>query len=228
MFRIYKISNKVNKKVYIGQTIYNIEKRFKEHINKSKYETYIKRPLYNAMRKYGCSEFFVEELEVVETKEEANNREKYWIKYYDSFGENGYNATEGGDDGSYNAKPVLQISKEDYSIIRKFSSTHEAGRFFGKPNTLIQRVCSGERHSSCGHYWIYEEEYNSLKNIPKRFEEKRKHSTVMQIEINSGRIVQEYKSTYEAGKRLGFDYRHIQRVCRGERNSYKGYNWKYK
>ena len=227
MFRIYKISNKINGKVYIGQTIYDVNKRFREHINKSKYETDIVRPLYLAMRKYGYDNFFVEELEIVETKDDANEREKYWIKYYNSFGENGYNATEGGDDGSYNAKSVLQISKKDYRVIQKFSSTHDAGRTFGKKNSIIQRVCSGERNSAYGYHWIYEDEYNFGVNLKERFSKKKSPRKGLQIEIKSGNILKKYKSTYDAGKILGIDYKKIYRVCTGERKSYKGYYWRF-
>ena len=94
---IYKITNTVNNKVYIGKTELSIEKRFKEHCRDSQKIRYEKRPLYSAMRKYGIENFTIEKIE------ETNNpieRECYWIDYFNSF-KNGYNATLGGDGKSY-------------------------------------------------------------------------------------------------------------------------------
>ena len=50
---IYKITNNINNKIYIGKTTYSIEKRFKEHLNDSARITSDKRPLYDAIRKDG-------------------------------------------------------------------------------------------------------------------------------------------------------------------------------
>ena len=54
---IYKITNKVNNKIYIGKTMTSIEKRFQEHIRESRKERAENRPLYRAIRKYGKREF---------------------------------------------------------------------------------------------------------------------------------------------------------------------------
>lgn len=90
---IYKITNDINDKVYIGKTEFDIEKRFKEHCRDAFKERNEKRPLYNAMNKYGIEHFKIEEIEQCNNIEK---REKYWIEYYDSYN-NGYNATLGGD-----------------------------------------------------------------------------------------------------------------------------------
>ena len=98
---IYKITNKVNQKIYIGKTSSTIQKRFQEHIQDSKRERYNKRPLYDAFEKYGIENFVIEEIEQVKNDEEACEREIYWINYYKSYigfqDSNGYNATLGGD-----------------------------------------------------------------------------------------------------------------------------------
>lgn len=105
---IYKIQNKINGKCYIGQSI-NIYKRWQEHksnsINKNHEDSYY--PLYCAIRKYGIDNF---DFSIIEecNQEELNNKEIYWVKYYNSF-ENGYNQTLGG-----NTNPLLyKISNED-------------------------------------------------------------------------------------------------------------------
>lgn len=91
---IYLIENKINGKKYIGKTYSSIEKRWKEHI---KDRIRFDRPLYRAMNKYGIENFSIQELEYCENLEE---REIYWISFYDSY-HNGYNATLGGDGKLY-------------------------------------------------------------------------------------------------------------------------------
>lgn len=88
---IYKIENLINHKVYIGQTN-NPKRRFSEHRAKG-YEINSNKVLYYAFDKYGIENF---EFSIIEETENPNEREKYWIQYYNSF-ENGYNMTEGGD-----------------------------------------------------------------------------------------------------------------------------------
>lgn len=97
MAYIYKITNQINNKVYIGKTEFSIEKRFKEHCADAFRSRNEQRPLYAAMRKYGIENFNIEEIEKTDMPEE---REKYWIEYYQSF-KNGYNATLGGDGKKY-------------------------------------------------------------------------------------------------------------------------------
>ena len=92
---IYKISNSINDKVYIGKTLSSIEKRFQEHKKDSSRDTGNIRPLYRAMNKYGYDCFFVELVEEVPI-EHLSEREQFWIEYYNSY-HNGYNATLGGD-----------------------------------------------------------------------------------------------------------------------------------
>lgn len=91
---IYKIVNDMNDKIYIGQTSFSIENRFKQHLKDSeKNLTTEKRSLYNAIRKYGKEHF---KIELIEETDSPNEREKYWIKYYNTY-KYGYNATMGGD-----------------------------------------------------------------------------------------------------------------------------------
>lgn len=94
---IYVITNDINKKQYVGKTNFSIEKRFQEHKNDcQKQRPNERRPLYNAMRKYGIEHFSIKLLEKCSTVKAAE-RERYWIKKLDTYGRNGYNATCGGD-----------------------------------------------------------------------------------------------------------------------------------
>lgn len=87
---IYKITNKVNGKSYIGQTRYTLEFRWRQHLHK-KDNTYF----HNAIHKYGEENFKKEILEKCKV-EDLNSKEIYYIAKYNTFKE-GYNLTIGGD-----------------------------------------------------------------------------------------------------------------------------------
>lgn len=92
---IYKITNLINQKAYIGKTINSIEERWKEHKKEAMRQRAENRPLYKALNKYGVENFSIELVEEVDVKN-LSEREIYWIGYYHTYTE-GYNATLGGD-----------------------------------------------------------------------------------------------------------------------------------
>lgn len=91
---IYKITNTLNNKIYIGQTVKTVQKRFTQHKNNANKSYFSQIVLYKAFNKYGFENFKCETLEEV-PNEKLDEREKYWIEYYDSYF-NGYNSTLGG------------------------------------------------------------------------------------------------------------------------------------
>ena len=124
---IYKITNKINDKIYIGQTIRSLEERVKEHKRKKNCS------LYKAFNKYGIENFDFEIIEKCNSIEEMNEKEIYWIKYYDCLMPKGYNLCEGG--GQTNGC---------------IKDTH------------ITRVCKGKRNKTGGYRWQYLEEYMAI------------------------------------------------------------------
>ena len=90
---IYKITNTINQKVYIGQT-YDINGRWAKHRYMMRHGS--TRHLYSAMRKYGEENFTIEVIEECPV-EIADNREVFWIMFYNSIDRQyGYNETPGG------------------------------------------------------------------------------------------------------------------------------------
>lgn len=116
---IYKITNKISGKCYIGQAV-DIRKRLQQHV-----ASYIRKSIlkiYKAINKYGIDNFQVEVLIILnifgknksEIKKELNAQECFYIQLYDSY-KNGYNSTPGGDSGrlgfKHTTETILKIKE---------------------------------------------------------------------------------------------------------------------
>ena len=140
MAYIYKITNILNGKIYIGKTERTVEERIKDHIQNSRRPISEKRPLYDAINKYGFSTFKVDIIEETDSPEE---REQYWIEYYQSF-KYGYNATLGGDGKRY----------LDYELIAEiFKQTGNAIQTAKKVNCSVDSVETVIKKYNLGEYY---------------------------------------------------------------------------
>lgn len=115
MIGIYKITNKINNLSYIGQST-QIEQRFREH--KKSYNWYREKnkKLYKDILEYGINNFSFEILEECFV-EELNDREQYYIKYYNTY-PNQYNMTPGGQFNAEESHPSHKLTKQDVINIR--------------------------------------------------------------------------------------------------------------
>lgn len=87
---IYKITNTVNQKIYVGSSI-NLKKRFNTHINSLIKNTHHSKTMQRAYNKYGKDSFIFEVVELVELKENLLIREQYYMDELNPFGDNGFN-----------------------------------------------------------------------------------------------------------------------------------------
>lgn len=117
MYIVYKITNKINNKVYIGITSKDLQTRWYWHCNsaQSHNDNYI---FHKAIRKYGKDNFILEVLEDNLTREESKEREIYYIKLYDCcLTDKGYNMTPGGDlypNMKGENSPISKITEEQF------------------------------------------------------------------------------------------------------------------
>lgn len=203
---IYKITNDINNKVYIGKTEKTVEQRFKQHCRESHFSRANRRPLYAAMNKYGIEHFKVETIEETNSPEE---REQFWIKEYNSYGSTGYNATKGGD-GSKRA---------DYDLIcslwKQGLSCRDISQKLGYDGATIRAalqdngISAEERHKR-----------GALK-ISKQ---------VSMLDLKTNKVLKTFPSITDSLTYLNKSAdgaSHISQVCRGKRKSAYGYKWKY-
>lgn len=146
---IYKITNLINGKLYIGQTK-NIKNRWHEHCLESA-SNRKNQILYNAMRKYGINNF---KIEIIEGPvKDYNEREKYWISYYNTYLDRtkGYNMTPGGEDppiikgeksalAEYDDKIILSIQQ---ALIENKLSNSEIRNIFNISSSYLSLINRG-------------------------------------------------------------------------------------
>ena len=175
--------------------------------------------------------------------EKLDEREIYWINYFDSKN-SGYNFADGGlgckgykhsDEEIMkmrliqNPEPIAMFDLQG-NYIRTFVSAGEAGDYLGKNSSSgIKRCCEKDKYKKAyGYIWIYERDYKSgnidwdyylskNKNLPK---------PVLQYNLNM-ELIKEYASAYETS-REGFNSATVSAACNGKYDTYKGYIWVWK
>ena len=219
-WQIYKHTNKSNGKAYIGLTKHSDPN--KRWLNGAGYSPLF--PFGRAIDKYGWDNFEHEIIESdIQTLEEANTREQYWISFYHAYvGDaecHGYNATPGGDSRENLGKPIYQLEPDTFFIVQRWSSINTAANELGIDHRSIQRVCIGEYRHAGGFCWCFEEEYSPNWQI------REDHDKMAVIDLSNN---VEYISINEASRVTGICNSSIGRVCRGEQQFAGGRKWKYK
>ena len=212
MSYIYKITNQINGKLYIGKTNRTIQERFKEHCRDYLKRGNEKRPLYSAMKKYGIRNFSIESIEECALNE-AETREKYWIEFYGSF-KYGYNATLGGDGKAYIDRDLVIKTYQELqtikSVAKQMNIDETTIRNILRDNNIIIRQTP---------------EVN-----------KDKYGITVEMYDKEGKFLRMFASYSEAGQwlidnnltgcKLGTIRTHISEVCNGKRKSAAKFVWK--
>ena len=178
---IYKITNIINGKSYIGQTKNAIKERWRYHIkdsfNKNR-ESY-NFAIHRAIRKYGINNFKIEEIENCDISK-LDEREIYWINYYNTY-YNGYNLTLGG-----GGTKKLELNEEE--IIKDY-----------KVLKTIQNVANKHNCSSGSINNILIKHKIDIKSAPEQAKEK--SMKVQRFDLY-GNLLEEYDNLYLAGEWL--------------------------
>lgn len=136
---IYKVTNLINGKIYIGQTIQSVKDRWYRHCSKSgisqaELNTHFKR----AILKYSKENFKIEVLEKCDSKL-LDAREKFYISYFNSY-ESGYNSTLGGQVGSKPYKTTKSVEDKIVSLYKEGYSLRNLGREFNLDKTTVKGI----------------------------------------------------------------------------------------
>lgn len=174
-FYVYKYTCKQTGKVYIGQTCRETP-AIRAGTNGDRYKS--SRKFYSAIKKYGWNNFELEILEKDLTLEEADLKEKEYIKLYDSIN-NGYNIFDGGHNKTTSSETKelqrqgqLNKIKENRllygtslkpSAIEKLSNMYKGKQFYLKENGATPNAKS---------VYVYDKDYNFIIEYTSRLKAK--------------------------------------------------------
>lgn len=214
---IYKITNKINGKVYIGQTIRSLERRWVEHCQKESFC----RLLHRGIQKHGKENFTVEQIDVACDRDELDKKEVYWIKFYDSMNPNkGYNLLGGGNKNhtvSDETRRKLSESgkgrkcPEHVKLILRLSKLGKT-----RAKDVVEKMIQTKTKLGC---------HKGEKNYSYG---KTGSDSPVSIGVLNVTLNKKFGSINEAGRFCGNkDCSSIVKVCKGKRKTAYGYVWRY-
>ena len=126
---IYKATNTINNKIYIGQTIHTLDRRRNQHERSFKYKNTKDNVFARALEKYGIENFVWEVIDRAETLEELNEKEEFWIRELNSLVDSG---------GGYNVKLGGSNDTQSITTRRKISEAQKGSKnhMWGKKGVL--------------------------------------------------------------------------------------------
>lgn len=248
---VYKITNLINGKVYIGQTVKTLEKRFQRH----KYDALnniIDTHFARALRYYGVDNFKAEIIDTAETQEELTQKEQYWIRYYNSVQE-GYNETDatyksGGNTYKNKTEEELTIIREKLRVSKlggnnpkatkvkcknintneeyHFGSQSEMQEFFNEGNhQFISKRCNHAIKKLFRDEWLiaYENDnYIDDYTISKNVKKRGTQIKITTLPANEVKIFKSYREVEREMPELP-NRQIIAKIVKGERPQINGY-----
>jgi len=207
---IYKITHKESKKSYIGQTIKDLEERWREHLKKTSNCRY----LSHALKKYG-KDAFEFKLICICFDDDLNRFEIDYMKKYNTISPNGYNLREGGNSGKQHEDTKKKISETLKDKYAKHEIIANNG-FLGKKLTAEHK----SKISKGGKGLVRSEE------VRKKITENSKKYKVLQYTLD-GVLINTYDGCVVAAGAMDTTKSQISSACRGKIKTYKGFVWKY-
>ena len=206
---IYTITNKTDNKIYVGQTIGDLERRWKSHLNPRSNCRY----LQYAINKYGVDNF-VFKLVCITFDNQLDDMEIKYIEKYNSLVPNGYNLRRGGNSGRHHAETKQKIT-ESLKLRYKNGLIHSKPQL-GKPHDEITKNKIGEANKG---------KRRSQETINKMILSRRKNKTI-QFDMEGNKL-NSFDSCKEAAEYIGTTTSSICMCCNGKRKTSMGYVWKY-
>lgn len=220
---IYKIENKINHKVYIGQSV-DIPKRWREHRsgafnpNNKDYNMVI----YQAIRKYGIENFDFVILELG-LPDALNNLEVKWIKHYNSY-HNGYNCTEGGDESHIHLGQPVELYDLNGKYVTEYPNITEAAKAIGVSRNTIYGIVYGNRLSTKGYQFKLKTNTNT--KIGPYGNRQGGSIKINQYSLQN-ELIRTFPSAAAAAREIGGDSSTIIKCCKGKLKTHKSFMWRY-
>lgn len=218
---IYKVTNLVNGKLYIGKTN-NFEKRKLEH---TRYDVNNDNIFHKTLRKYGLDKFDWEIIDEAYGLDAINDLERYYIQKYKTYKPYGYNMTKGGDGGSmWNARPVVCLTLEGV-FVKRYDSAGET-KSDGFSDSSVLECCKGILSQTKKHIFMFEDDYR-LKGarkyeVPVSTSRKR----IVQCDMK-GKYIKEYESIIKASSATQIARTRISSALTGASKTAGGYIFVY-
>jgi group I intron endonuclease len=217
---IYKITNKENGMIYIGQTIQTLEDRWRQHRKKSSTCLYLKR----AFEKYGIDNFIFEMICCCDN-EELDKLEIHYMIEFNSIVPNGYNLREGGNSGRHNEETKKKISdalKGRTDIFR-----HQLGKpITEETKKKISDALKGRTDIIRNHNHFRTTGMHHTEKAKKKMSESHKKK-VDQYDLDNN-FIKSFDSIADAAIEINTCRDNIGRVCSGRNKTAAGFIWKYK
>lgn len=212
MCGIYKITNLINNKSYIGQAL-DIKDRWNRHKR-----THDNCAIHQAFEKYGLTNFSFEVIEEC-LPEQLNEREIYWIAQFDSY-KNGYNMNPGGEGG---CPRKVRCYDANGVFLQEYNSITEAAFDRNTDSAKISTVCSHvpQRYFAGDYQWRYTDD-----PTPVEKRQKQESHTIYQFD-EQGNLINSYNSITDAAISLNIDKSKICACCNGRQKTAYGFQWSY-
>ena len=200
---IYKIVNKINKKIYVGQTKRTLKERMEEHVRKNSI------PVDKDIEKYGIENFDIKVIDVATNEEELNDKEKLWIRKLNCMLPKGYNQTFGGK--TTKGFTHREQSKEKMSKAKSKLYVGSGNPFFGKRHSeeSKEKMSKARKGRKLTTEWKEKIGLAQRKKV---------------INLDTGEVFDSIKS---AAVHYELKETHITRVCKGKRKTTGGFRWAY-
>lgn len=151
---IYKITNLLNGKIYIGQTVQKLTDRWSDHSRPCRGTSKIKSAIASAIRKYGKENFKIEQIDSTDTLEKLNTIETTYIKAFNCLSPNGYNLELGGQNKACHEETKAKISN---TLKGRPIKNRQNGAAKGRPVTLERRERISKTLTGQTQPWKYKE-----------------------------------------------------------------------
>ena len=222
-YYIYLITNKINNKKYIGQTI-NYKKRIQEHIcgRNNKQNSMIDK----AIKKYGKDNFEFSKIDIAHSSSDADILERSYIQKYKSLKPNGYNILLGGrnQQGSWNQKPIL-IYDLDGNFIKEYVCSGELERESNGEylSRNIRDACRTKTHKYKDILVKYKESKDTIKKYIKP--DSSRKIIINQFDLD-GNFIKTFNSLQEAAIKTNTRRTSISGCILGTYKTANGFIWR--